>query len=92
MISEDLKNKLSKFIGKNTDNVVEKSSAIDNTSKEVCDLDTGICYTVRTRDGLIERNENQSKSNLKLLLFQDLFWILSSVAVHFLQGSTPFLV
>tara|TARA_R110000803_G_scaffold39315_4_gene84826 strand:+ start:16319 stop:16564 length:246 start_codon:yes stop_codon:yes gene_type:complete len=66
MISEDLKNKLSKFIGKNTANVVEKSSAMDNTSKEVCDLDTGVCYTVRTRDGLIERNENGVMLNKKV--------------------------
>tara|TARA_R110000787_G_scaffold1058_6_gene3894 strand:- start:266 stop:511 length:246 start_codon:yes stop_codon:yes gene_type:complete len=66
MISEDLKNKLSKFIGKNTANVVEKSSTMDNTSKEVCDLDTGVCYTVRTRDGLIERNENGVMLNKKV--------------------------
>ncbi len=66
MISTDLKNKLSTFIGKNTNNVVEKSSASDNTSKEVCDLDTGICYTVRTRDGLIERVENETRINRKV--------------------------
>ena len=66
MISEDLKNKLSKFIGKSATNIVEKSSAVDNTSKEVCDLDTGICYTVRTRDGLIERNENGVMLNKKV--------------------------
>tara|TARA_R110000744_G_scaffold377128_1_gene491899 strand:- start:252 stop:497 length:246 start_codon:yes stop_codon:yes gene_type:complete len=66
MISEDLKKKLGNFIGKNTTNIVEKSSAVDNTSKEVCDLDTGICYTVRTRDGLIERNENGMMLNRKV--------------------------
>ena len=66
MISEDLKNKLSKFIGKNTANVVEKSSTMDNTSKEVCDLDTGVCYTVRTRDGLIERVDNSIRVNRRV--------------------------
>ena len=66
MISEDLKKKLGNFIGKNTTNIVEKSSAVDNTSKEVCDLDTGVCYTVRTRDGLIERNENGVMLNKKV--------------------------
>ena len=66
MISEDLKKKLGNFIDKNTTNIVEKSSAVDNTSKEVCDLDTGICYTVRTRDGLIERNENGMMLNRKV--------------------------
>lgn len=66
MITEDLKNKLSSFIGKNTTNIVEKSSTTDKTSKEVCDLDTGICYTIRTRDGLIERNENGMRVNRKV--------------------------
>ena len=62
MITENLKSKLDNFLGKNT-NVVEKSSAVDGTSKEVCDLDTGICYTVRTRDGLIERVDNTIRVN-----------------------------
>ena len=65
MITENLKSKLDNFLGKNT-NVVEKSSAVDGTSKEVCDLDTGICYTVRTRDGLIERVENETRVNRKV--------------------------
>jgi hypothetical protein len=66
MISTNLKDKLSKFIGKNATNIVEKSNSIDNTSKEVCDLDTGICYTIRTRDGLIERVENETRINRKV--------------------------
>ena len=65
MITEELKSKLDKFLGKNT-NLVEKSSSIDQTSKEVCDLDTGICYTVRTRDGLIERVENETRVNRRV--------------------------
>jgi len=65
MITENLKSKLDNFLGKNT-NVVEKSSAVDGKSKEVCDLDTGICYTVRTRDGLIERVENETRVNRKV--------------------------
>ena len=65
MITEELKSKLDKFLGKNT-NLVEKSSSIDKTSKEVCDLDTGICYTVRTRDGLIERVENETRVNRRV--------------------------
>ena len=32
----------------------------------MCDLDTGICYTVRTRDGLIERVENSVRVNRKI--------------------------
>ena len=60
MVSNDLKNKLDSFLGKNTRiSEVNKNSE----SQEVCDLDTGICYTVRTRDGLIERTENKVRAN-----------------------------
>tara|TARA_R110001592_G_scaffold24389_1_gene94138 strand:+ start:1148 stop:1390 length:243 start_codon:yes stop_codon:yes gene_type:complete len=65
MITENLKHKLDNFLGKNT-NVVERSSAVDGKSKEVCDLDTGICYTIRTRDGLIERVDNETRVNRKV--------------------------
>ena len=65
MITENLKNKLDNFLGKNA-NIVERSSSVDGQSKEVCDLDTGICYTVRTRDGLIERVENETRVNRKV--------------------------
>ena len=30
------------------------------------DLDTGICYTIRTRDGLIERVDNETRVNRKV--------------------------
>ena len=29
-----------------------------DVTKEVCDLDTGDCYTLRMKDGLIERVDN----------------------------------
>ena len=64
MISENLKQKLGNFLGKKTDNIVENGSNADG--EQVCDLDTGICYTVRTRDGLIERVENQHMVNRKI--------------------------
>ena len=35
-------------------------------SKQVCDLDTGDCYTVRMKDGLIERVENTMTINKKV--------------------------
>ena len=66
MINETLKHKLENFLGKSADNVVEKSNTIDKQSKEVCDLDTGICYTIRSRDGLIERVENSVRVNRKI--------------------------
>jgi|TARA_B100000700_G_scaffold326263_1_gene437264 hypothetical protein len=63
MINQDLKSKLDNFLGKDT-NISEISS--NPESEEVCDLDTGICYTVRTRDGLIERVENSVRVNRKI--------------------------
>lgn len=66
MISENLKQKLENFLGKSADNVVQKSSTVDQNSQEVCDLDTGICYTVRSRDGLIERVEDTIRVNRKV--------------------------
>ena len=47
MINETLKHKLENFLGKSADNVVEKSNTIDKQSKEVCDLDTGICLILK---------------------------------------------
>lgn len=44
--------------------IVEKESG--NGYKEVCDLDTGDCYTVRERDGLIERAGHQTTANRKV--------------------------
>ena len=64
MISENLKQKLENFLGKKTDNVVENGS--DQDGQQVCDLDTGECYTIRSRDGLIERVENSVRINRKI--------------------------
>ena len=46
-----LKSKLDAYLGKSV-----RFSEQDNGdgTKEVCDLDTGECYVVRERDGLIE--------------------------------------
>jgi hypothetical protein len=63
MVSTTLKNKLDKFLGKDT-RIQEMSNTPEQ--QEVCDLDTGICYTVRTRDGLIERVENSVRVNRKI--------------------------
>ena len=46
-----VKNILDSYLGKNT-RVSEKD--LGNGSKQVCDLDSGECYTVRMKDGLIE--------------------------------------
>ena len=35
-------------------------------TQQVCDLDTGDCYTVRERDGLIERAGYQTTANRRV--------------------------
>lgn len=59
----DLKSKLDAYLGKQT-----RYSEQDNGdgTKEVCDLDTGECYVVRERDGLIERAGHQQMVNRKV--------------------------
>ena len=37
-----------------------------NGYQEVCDLDTGDCYTIRMKDGLIERVDNTLHTNRKI--------------------------
>jgi hypothetical protein len=48
----DINSMLNQYLGKQT-----RISQRDNGdgTKQVCDLDTGDCYTIRERDGLIER-------------------------------------
>jgi len=64
MVNETLKQKLGNFIGKKTDNIVENGNTPEG--QQVCDLDTGVCYTIRSRDGLIERVENTIRVNRKV--------------------------
>jgi hypothetical protein len=54
---------LDNYLGKNT-RLSEKNAG--NGYKEVCDLDTGDCYTVREKDGLIERVDNTMKTNKRI--------------------------
>ena len=53
------------------DNYLRKDTKITQRDKgngyqEVCDLDTGDCYTIRMKDGLIERVDNTKKLNRTL--------------------------
>jgi len=64
MITEELKQKLGNFLGKKTDNVADNGQTEEG--QQVCDLDTGICYTIKSRDGLIERVENSIRINRKV--------------------------
>ena len=54
---------LDNFLGKNT-RVSEKD--MGDGTKQDCDLDTGDCYTIRMKDGLIERVDNTMKQNRKV--------------------------
>ena len=54
---------LDDYLKKDT-RITEKQ--MDNGYKQVCDLDTGDCYTVRMKDGLIERFDNTVKTNRTL--------------------------
>ena len=59
----DIKQALDNYLGKPS-----RYSEMDNGdgSKQVCDLDTGDCYTVRMKDGLIERVENTMTINKRV--------------------------
>ena len=59
----DIKQHLDNYLGKNT-RYSEKNTG--NGFTEVCDLDTGSCYTVRDRDGLIERVDNTMNQSKKI--------------------------
>jgi len=54
---------LDSYLKKDT-RVSEKQ--IDDNHKQVCDLDTGDCYVVSMKDGLIERVDNTMKTNRTL--------------------------
>jgi hypothetical protein len=47
-------------INKNLENFLNKNKQVKNISsdgmeQEVCDLQTGECYTIRSKDGIVER-------------------------------------
>jgi len=57
------KDAIDRYLGKST-RITERETG--NGYKEVCDLDTGDCYTLRMKDGLIERVDNTYMSNRKI--------------------------
>lgn len=59
----DTKLILDNYLGKNT-RVSEKD--MGDGTKQVCDLDTGDCYVVRMKDGLIERVDNTMRTHKKI--------------------------
>lgn len=59
----NLKSAIDNYLGKSVRYSEENNG--DGT-KQVCDLDTGDCYTIRERDGLIERAGHQTTANRKV--------------------------
>jgi len=59
----NLNNILNNYLGKQ---VRFSEEDMGNGTKEVCDLDTGDCYIVREKDGLIERAGHQVYTNRKV--------------------------
>ena len=51
---KNLEKNLDKFLGKKT-KTPEELDVEEEGFTEVCDKDTGECYTIRAKDGLIER-------------------------------------
>ena len=58
-----VKTLLENYLGKKTQ-TTEKD--LGDGTKQVCDLQTGECYVVRMKDGLIERVDNTLKTNKKI--------------------------
>ena len=54
---------LDNYLGKNTKH---SEKDLGDGSKQVCDLETGECYIVRMKDGLIERVDNTINKNRKV--------------------------
>lgn len=54
---------LENYLGKKTQ-TTEKD--LGDGTKQVCDLQTGECYVVRMKDGLIERVDNTLKTNKRI--------------------------
>lgn len=54
---------LDNYLGKKT-RTTEKD--MGDGTKQVCDLDTNECYTVRMKDGLIERVDHMMSKNKKV--------------------------
>jgi hypothetical protein len=59
----DLTQKLNNYLGKQGQ---YSEQNLGNGTKEVCDLETGDCYVVREKDGLIERAGHQNTINRRV--------------------------
>jgi hypothetical protein len=51
-MEDTLSKNLDKFLSKGK---VVKNASEDGTEEEVCDIATGECYIIRSKDGIVER-------------------------------------
>ena len=50
-----MKENLDKSLDAFLNNTVVKSTPINNGEQQICDLQTGECYVIRSKDGIVER-------------------------------------
>lgn len=50
-----MENNINKSLDNFLSNRVSKEVSMDGKEEQVCDLQTGECYTIKTKDGLVER-------------------------------------
>jgi hypothetical protein len=48
-------NRINKSLDSFLDKTYTKSTSMDGKEEEVCDLQTGECYIIRSKDGIVER-------------------------------------
>jgi hypothetical protein len=61
----NIREAMDNYLGKKT-NFSDRN--LGDGTKEVCDLDTGVCYIVREKDGLIERVQNSTLVNKQVMV------------------------
>ena len=68
-MNKNMRKQLENFLGRPTNNfqtIIDMENPGPPDEQEVCDRETGICYTIKSRDGLIERVENTVRVNRKI--------------------------
>lgn len=50
-----MENDINKSLDNFLSSKISKKTSFDGKEEQVCDLQTGECYTIKTKDGLVER-------------------------------------
>ena len=67
MDTNKINNTVDRFLNKKT----VKPLSNDGKEQEVCDLQTGECYTIKSKDGIVERINKKFKTEDGRQLLQD---------------------